>query len=139
MLFRSSFITSDRHIAEKHLDLGKYTLGDRLAGHGKRGRMRRMAMNDAFHIGPFFHDLQVQKRFAAPFFVAAGLITLHVDGANILRLQKTFAVQCRRTKHLILADAIRDIPIVRGGETFFVNPIANFAYFLLELDRKSVV
>src|SRR5437870_1203302 len=45
------FVFRDRHVAEEHLDLRQNALRDRLTGDRKRTRMRRMAVNDALHIG----------------------------------------------------------------------------------------
>ena len=52
LLRAGRFVDGRRHFAEEDLDLGQDALGNRLAGHGERRGMRRMAVDDGLDVGP---------------------------------------------------------------------------------------
>ena len=126
-------VLRDRHVAQKDLDLRQNALRNRLAGDRKRTGMRRMAMHDALHVGPLPIDLQVQQRLARPLLDAGELLARHVDQANILGLEKPFAVHRRRAQDFVLAHANGNVAVVGGRETLGVNPPPDFADVLFEL------
>ena len=127
------FVLGDRHFAQKDLDLGQHALRNRFVGDGKGRGVGRMAMDAALDLGPRLHDRQVQQHFAGPLFAAGKLVAIHVDGANIVGLEKAFADHRGRAENFLLADAIGDVAVVGGRKTFGVNPPADFADFLFDL------
>ena len=90
-------------------------------------------VNDGVHVRPLPVDLQMQQRLARPLLDPGKLLARHIDQANILRLQKAFAVQRRRAQDFVLADANGDIPIIRRREPLGINPPPDFANVLFEL------
>ena len=84
-------------------------------------------MHDALHVRPGLHDLQVQQHFARPLLLAGELLAVHVDQADILRLQKALAVHRRRAQHFVLVEPHGDVAVVRRGKPALVNPVADLA------------
>ena len=121
----------DWHVAKKDLHFGKDALRNGLMGDGERSGMRRVTVHDALNIGAGFHDLQVQEGFTRTLLGSGELLASHIDEANVLRFEEPFAVHRRSAEHLVLADAIGDVAVVRGGEAALVETIADFADLLL--------
>ena len=86
-----------------------------------------MAMHDALHVWPGFHNFEVQHHFAGSLFLAGDLVAFHVDEANVLRLQKTFAVHRGRAEDFVLVEAHADVAVVRRGETTLIDSVADLA------------
>jgi hypothetical protein len=68
----------------------------------------------------------VQQRFAGALLATGQLVSLHIDRANVVGIQKSFAVQRRSAKYFVLANPDGNVPVVCGGEAFGVNPSSNF-------------
>ena len=84
-------------------------------------------------VRPLLHDRQVQHDLAGPLPLAAELLALHVDDAQVVGLHKALADQRRRADDLVLADAVADVAVVGRGEALLVEAVADFANFLLDL------
>ncbi len=89
-------------------------------------------MDYSLHIGPVFHDGQMQQNFTGSFANAGDLTALKVNGTNVFRFHESLADHRGRTQHLILPDADTDVAIIRGGETFVVDPSSDFADFFFQ-------
>jgi hypothetical protein len=107
-------------------------LWDRLAGNGERGGVRRVAVDNALHVGPLLVDFQVQQGFARPLLAAGELLARHIDEADVVRLEEALAVHRRCAEDFVLADADGDIAIVGGREALVVEPATDLADILFD-------
>ena len=107
--------------------------GNRFAGDGKRGRVRRMAMDDRLDVAPRLHDREVQQDLARPLPLSRDLVPLQIDGADVVRRHVTLADHRRRAKDFVLTDADRQVAVVGRGKPLLINPPADLADQLFEL------
>jgi hypothetical protein len=94
-----------------------------------------MAVHNAFDLWALLVDFQVQKGFARSLFDPSNLLAGHIDRADILDLEKAFAVHRWGTQDLIVADANGDVPIVGCCESLVVQSSSDFTNVLLDLVR----
>ncbi len=132
LLATRCLVLGDRHVAQKHLYLGQHTLRNRFASDRKRGSVWRMTVHHALGIFTILINFQVQQRFARAFLGTGNLLASHVDGGNILRLQKAFGHHGRCAEHLILADPHTDVAIVCRGKALVIDPGANVTDILFD-------
>ncbi len=95
--------------------------------------MGRMAVHDALDVRSLFVDFQMEQGFARSLLDAGDLLSGHIDRGDVLRFEKAFAVHGRCAEDFIVADANRDVSIVRCCEAFVVQTAAHFADVLLDL------
>ena len=126
------FIAGDRNVAQEHLHLREHRLRDRFAGHGEGRRMRRVAMHDAVHVGPFLHDREMQQNLARTLALPGDLIAVHVDDAEVGGSQEALRHHRRGAEHLVRPQAIGDVTVVAGRKALVVDPPANVADFVLQ-------
>ena len=75
------------------------------------------------------HALFAYRRDGQPFDGARpALVTVEIDHADVFRLHEAFANHRRAAEDFVLADAIGDVPIVRGGKAFVVNTATDLDY-----------
>ena len=84
-------------------------------------------MNHSLHIGTMLHDRQVQQDFAGPLPLAGQLVPVEVDHTDVIRSHEPLADVCRRADDFVLADAIRDVPVIRSCEALVVDTSADLA------------
>ena len=88
-------------------------------------------MNDAFDIGSLLIDFQVQQRFTRTFLTSRGLITLHVDRGDIVRLEEALRMHGRRAQHFVLANSNGNVSVIGGSKPFIVQATSDLADVLL--------
>ena len=126
-------VGGDGDLAEEDLELGHRALGDRLVGDGEGRGVGRVAVDARLDVGPGLHDRQVQEDLARPLPLARDLLAVHVDDAEVVRLHVPLRDPGRRAEDPVLAQAVRDVAVVRRGEPLGVDPPADLAHLLAEL------
>ena len=122
----------DRHLAEEDLDLGQDALGDRLAGDGEGGGVRRMAVDDGLDVGPVLVDGQVQQDLAGALARAGELLAFVVHLADVLGLHEALGHHRRRAQDLAVVEADGDVAVVGRGEALGVEAPADLADLFFE-------
>ena len=90
-------------------------------------------MHHGFDVRSLLVDFQMQQRLAAPLFPARNLLACHIDGADIVGLQKALGMHGRRAQNFVLADADGDIAVVGRSKALGVNTPTNFTNILFDL------
>ena len=103
--------------------------------------MRRVAVYDALDIRSLLVNLKVEQGFAGSLLDAGNLLAGHVDGGDVLGLEKSFAVHGRGAKNFVIADTNGDVAIVCSGKAFVIKSTSDFADVLFDLmciDHRSI-
>jgi hypothetical protein len=77
----------------------------------------------------------VEQSFARSLFDTRCLLAGHVDRADILGLQKAFAVHSRGAQNFVLTDPNGDVSVVGRSESFVVKASSDFADVLFDFVR----
>ena len=87
--------------------------------------MRRMAVHGRPDIRAVLHDRQVQQDLAGPLTDSGNLVAVEIDGTDVLGTHEALADHRRRTQHLVLTNADRDVTIIGRGKALVVDPPAD--------------
>lgn len=89
-------------------------------------------MDHSLHVRTVLHDGQVQQNLAGPLAFSGELVAIQVDHADVIGRHEPLADVRRGAENFVLADAVRDVPVVGSGEALIVDPATDLADLFLD-------
>lgn len=85
-------------------------------------------MHHGFHIWSLAINFQVQQNFAGSALLPRQLIALKVNGAEVIWLEKTFAMQGRSAENLVLRQTTTQVSFIRSTKLSVIHAATDFTH-----------